>query len=59
MKFEDFLRAKHVELFPEVRDDEPPDHFEHWLSHLSIEDLIEYADDAINLATLRLRPASH
>ena len=50
MDFEDFLRAKHTELFPDIRDDELPDSFDHWLRDLMTDDLIEFANEAIRIA---------
>lgn len=44
--FEDFLKDKHAENYIGT-DDDMPDAFEHWLSNLDVDELIEFADEAI------------
>jgi len=44
--FEDFLKDKHSEDYMGT-DDDMPDSFEHWLSNLQVDELIEFADEAI------------
>lgn len=43
--FEKWLEDYHDEIFPEVLDDDLPDHIENWISGLDIADLMEYAED--------------
>lgn len=45
--FEDFLREKHFELNPMLLDDDLSDHFENWLSNLDVQEVIDYAEEAI------------
>ena len=45
--FEDFLKQKHHEQNPMVLDDDLTDHFELWLSNLDIQEVIDYAEEAI------------
>ena len=42
--FEEFLQAIHIELFPQILDDDLPNHFDNWLSIESQESIIEYAE---------------
>jgi len=42
-KFEDFLAEKHAENYIGL-DDDMPDAFDHWVSNLDGEQLINYAD---------------
>lgn len=42
--FEDYLQTKHAEQAHGVLDDDMPDDYERWLSDLSAEEFIEYAD---------------
>lgn len=45
MTFEDFLRNEiHPQLFPQLLDDDMPDHFDNWLGEIDTEDLIGWAD---------------
>ena len=43
--FEEFLQYKHMELFPQILDDELPDAFDEWLEELQFEDFIKYANE--------------
>lgn len=42
--FEDYLQTKHAEQAHGVLDDDMPDDYERWLSDLSAEEFIEYAE---------------
>jgi hypothetical protein len=52
--FDTYLADTHAELFPEVLDDDMPDHFENWVTGLEPEEVIIYANLALDLA-LRLK----
>lgn len=42
--FEEYLKEIHAELFPQLLDDDMPDHFDDWLGSLDGEEYINYAD---------------
>ncbi len=42
--FEEFLREAHYNIYPEVVDDDLPDHFECWLCDLDVEKTMEWAE---------------
>ena len=42
--FEEFLREMHHEIYPEVMDDDLPDHFECWLYDLDVAKTMEWAE---------------
>lgn len=42
--FEEFLREWHASLFPQLLDDDMPDHFDTWLEVVGIEKMIEYGE---------------
>lgn len=42
--FEEFLRDWHIELFPQVLDDDLPDSYDNWFAGLKGEDFIKYAN---------------
>ena len=43
--FEQYLQDKHFEIFNHILDDDLSDHFDHWLTTLDIDELIQYAED--------------
>ena len=45
--FPDFLKNKHMELYPAILDDELPDAFDSWLEGRTKEEIIEYAEEAL------------
>lgn len=45
--FEDFLKEKHYEMFPQLLDDDLPDAFDNWLGTLDGEDYIKYGNEAL------------
>jgi hypothetical protein len=47
-KFEDYLKQVHAENYHGL-DDDMPDAFDEWLTELSADDFIQYADQAIAL----------
>ena len=40
--FEEWLEEWHIELYPQILDDDLPDAFDHWLSSLDTEELLKY-----------------
>lgn len=42
--FEKFMEDIHYQIFPEVLDDDLPDHFDHWLSVLDVANMMEWAE---------------
>lgn len=42
--FEDFLKEIHADLFPQLLDDDMPDHFDDWLGTLDGEDYIKWGE---------------
>lgn len=42
--FEDYLKDRHIEMFPEILDDDLPDHFDNWLANVEVDDLLTWAD---------------
>jgi hypothetical protein len=42
--FEKFMEEIHYQIFPEVLDDDLPDHFDHWLSVLDVANMMEWAE---------------
>ena len=54
-KFEQFLQEKHSEENPQILDDHLPDSFEGWLEQLSIDELIEYADEHVGKLLTKLK----
>ena len=43
--FEQFLEQEvHYKLFPEVLDDDIPDHFSDWLGEMEIDNLLEWGE---------------
>lgn len=42
--FEEFLQDYHADLFPQLLDDEMPDHFNNWLSNLEAEDFMRIGE---------------
>ena len=44
MTFEEFLQDVHSQLFPEVLDDDLPDHFDVWISEMDVEKCMEWAE---------------
>ena len=45
--FENYLRKIHMEENPELLDDDLPDAFDSWLGELDGNDVIEYANQAM------------
>jgi len=45
--FNEFLQAKHMELFPALLDDSLPDHFEQWKENLTTSEIMKYADEQL------------
>ena len=45
--FEDFLKNKHMELYPTILDDDLPDAFDNWLEGRTKEEIIEYAEEVL------------
>lgn len=43
--FESYLIDIHNEIFPEILDDDQPDHFESWLESLDVAEVMEYAEE--------------
>ncbi len=46
--FEQYLQEVHNKLFPEILDDDLPEHFDDWLGTLDGEDYIELANKAMS-----------
>lgn len=43
--FEEFLRSEvHPELFPQLLDDEGPDHFDNWLGNVNGSDYLDWGN---------------
>ena len=42
--FNEFLEEWHIELYPELLDDDLPDAYDNWLADLSADDFIKYGD---------------
>ena len=42
--FKEFLEEVHIEIFPQVIDDDLPDHFSDWLCEMEQDDMIDYAN---------------
>lgn len=42
--FEDYLKEQHMNEFPEILDDDLPDHYDDWVGSLDAEDFIRFAD---------------
>ena len=42
--FTDYLQTIHMQLHPQILDDDLPDAFDNWLSELDTDELINYAD---------------
>lgn len=42
--FEEFLAEKHVEMQPEILDDDIPDAFDAWMSDMEQDELVRLAD---------------
>ena len=47
--FEEYLQIKHIEEEPTILDDDLPDAFSEWIANLSQEDLINYADEYVQI----------
>ena len=45
--FTEYLQAKHIEKYPQVLDDDLPDHFDNWVVELDPAQLIEWGDIAM------------
>ena len=45
--FEKYLQDVHFKLHPMLLDDNIPDHFDHWVSNLDAQEIIDYAEEAI------------
>lgn len=41
----EWLGYKHMEIHPWLLDDDIPDHFDGWVSYLSIEEIAEFAEE--------------
>lgn len=48
--FEDYLRAVHARTYTGA-DDDMPDAFEAWISNLEADELIQHANEAIEILT--------
>lgn len=42
--FEKFMEDIHYKVFPEVLDDDIPDHFDNWLGTIEVEDMMKWAE---------------
>lgn len=42
--FEKYMRKQHALIFPEVLDDDLPDHFDDWVAGLQADDWMEWGD---------------
>lgn len=49
--FEEFLQNKHAENYHGT-DDDMPDRYEHWLSQLDVSEVMEFAEEAMQLARI-------
>lgn len=52
--FEEFLKEKHAESFPQLLDDDMPDHFDSWLGSLDGDEYIELANEAMEKLKVEL-----
>lgn len=44
MTFEEFLNGIHIDLYPEILDDDLPDRFNDWLATLDVEDYLKWGE---------------
>lgn len=46
--FEEFMRYEHAKKFPEVLDDDLPDHMDDWISNMTVKEYDKYVDRFAN-----------
>ena len=57
--FEDYIAEKHHEEYPEVLDDELPDHFSDWLCEIDPQAVIDYAESYAKIVYAKGRRDVH
>lgn len=40
--FEDFMKERHANIYPEILDDDLSDHFSDWISEIQADDWLDY-----------------